>query len=58
MAAPIPVKKLVPSSLCNKKMGQGKPTAPISANVNGLSAFRYPLPRLLALRERRKAESR
>jgi hypothetical protein len=56
MAAPIPVKKLAPSSLCNKKMGQGKPTAPISANVNGLSAT--PLPRLLALHERRKAESR
>jgi hypothetical protein len=43
------------------KMGQGKPTARISANINGLSAFRYPPPpphpRLLALRERRKAES-
>jgi hypothetical protein len=28
----------------NTKRGQGKPTARISANVNGLSAFCYPPP--------------
>jgi hypothetical protein len=39
-------------------MGQGKPTALISAQHRQISAFRYPPPRLLVTRERNIAESR
>ncbi len=49
--------KLLPLEEANC-LGQGKPTARISANVSGLSAFRYnpPPPSLLVLGGRGEAE--